>query len=475
MDTKNWQPDDGDPDFGDLHDMSFHIGTIVAVDTENNLADVNIAALGGLKTGVEIFYNCEDQLTAAGATAFAIDDEVYVTNKGNSCNPAVSDLTIIGFTDAPRACNDEMVVVKCQAGISAPSATYVFVWDVGGRRVATEIPASATPEDYLVFPVPYADLSYWLGITESLVTSSLWTETIVGQASLVEALCSLGTIPQPCGSASCESDSVRGSDRPGKTDTAAVGRVWVGNGGPQSSCPSDPCIYVQDRDEERYTYALLVGLSATGHNDWSDPPIIHGSFGSKTFSATTGPWTAANWSDMVWVYHKDRDLELCAGWVSYYESATATMQLRCETFLGFLHNDFFVEWQADQPVGGQAGYATYTSVRLSIIQIPIFTVSLLHGGDSWRTDKTGVQMFLMQSQRETITEGGSSKTNREIKCIAAVAAVSDASVLNPFTMTSTPVFATAVEATLQAAYDAAPLALDLIRPVRMTVEIRTLL
>lgn len=122
MDTIDWLPQDGDPDFNDLFDMSVHVGTIDAIDVGANTADVTVADGIGSKTGVEIFYNCEDQLTADGATAFTVGDSVYVTNKGGVCAPNAADLTIVGFVAGPKSCKNIIRMKLIQDGSATPLA-----------------------------------------------------------------------------------------------------------------------------------------------------------------------------------------------------------------------------------------------------------------------------------------------------------------------------------------------------------------
>ena len=92
-------------DFEKLFDMSLHKGTITDVDYENNKADVVVADLEGTPySDVEIFYHCEDDSTDNGASAFVIDDKVWVINEKGKCNPDSSDLKIVGFQETKKNC-----------------------------------------------------------------------------------------------------------------------------------------------------------------------------------------------------------------------------------------------------------------------------------------------------------------------------------------------------------------------------------
>ena len=124
-------------DFEKLFDMSLHKGTITDVDYENNKADVTIEDLEGTPySDVEIFYHCEDDSTDNGASAFAVDDKVWVINEKGKCNPDSSNLKIVGFQETKKGCGLFMV-------FRGDANTFV-IWNAQSDKAADGVPCPAT-------------------------------------------------------------------------------------------------------------------------------------------------------------------------------------------------------------------------------------------------------------------------------------------------------------------------------------------
>lgn len=412
METIDYDLSD-DEEFKDLFDMSIHKGTIISVDYPNNKAEVNIDDIG-IKSEVPIFYHCEDNTTTAGATAFDVDDRVWVINQEGGCEPDVSNLKIVGFVDGLEACVREFIIVKCR--ISTLSANYYcFVWDVGSQIVANSIP-SALGGPSLTFPCVESDLDYWKTVTANVATADLWTWAEKGGATFMETNCDLviGCVTDSC----IVETSQPTVDRPGYTDRASAHRGRIASG---SGTIPDPCISHLDWDRERETYAL------------SPPPnhaegiLSHPHFGSYLLTATTGPWASGIWSEQEWefAYNFDSKSPPIEYADAYQDSA---IKLKATCFLGTIYDLNYTEmdWEEHHGVA-----ATYIYQRLQMTS----TGNLNLKAKNYRTEKTAIQIFFIQRRLRINTDGVITYSNRVVECLATAEQYEDASIINPFAMT----------------------------------------
>lgn len=87
------------------------------------------------------------------------------------------DLVIITHTGKPLLPNEEFPYVHTVYNIE----DWSIVWDIASDSMAANIPASATPEDYVSFPCPDSDLDYWRdNLTEERDVNSSFNITEFG-------------------------------------------------------------------------------------------------------------------------------------------------------------------------------------------------------------------------------------------------------------------------------------------------------
>lgn len=164
METINYDLSD-DEEFKDLFDMSIHQGTIISVDYTNNKAEVDIDDIG-VKSEVPIFYHCQDNTTTAGATAFGVDDRVWVINQEGGCEPNVSNLKIVGFVDGLKECLQTFILVECGA--------YVFLFGETNYFYPPSLPE-------ISYPCLKTEIQEFLDTQDLAVTTSLYTGVSAGE------------------------------------------------------------------------------------------------------------------------------------------------------------------------------------------------------------------------------------------------------------------------------------------------------
>jgi hypothetical protein len=163
------------------------VGTLTSVDHETDLCAVSLDSAAGQMTGSDI--NLTSSLSSVpidymscNSAPFEAGDRVVVEFTDNEWTSPV----VIGFESNPKSCDHDFVIITANPRPWDPDTPEVFtpdqwsiVWDVGMNAMAAEIPASATPGDFLTFPCPTDDLAYWASITEERANSASLTWNIV--------------------------------------------------------------------------------------------------------------------------------------------------------------------------------------------------------------------------------------------------------------------------------------------------------
>lgn len=124
--------------FRQFFEVSQHIGVLLSVDYDDNTATVLIDedgenGISGTFSNVKIFYNCSDNSTANGSSAFAAGDSVVVLNDFGVCAPDSDNLTIVGLEDTIRYCSGEGVIL-----ISTLSGGEAIAYDLIDEEIIVE-------------------------------------------------------------------------------------------------------------------------------------------------------------------------------------------------------------------------------------------------------------------------------------------------------------------------------------------------
>ena len=147
----------------ELHGTVVHRGVITSISESVDECDLVSDEFGAM-TGVEIFFHCEGASdTTDGRQAFAVDDEVIVVSKnalgglgGNQEHRVVG----LWSGDLPRCLGNRFLQILFQMSSTHYTKTKFIIYDIQAGAVATQIPASATPGDFVTFPCGVADLNY---------------------------------------------------------------------------------------------------------------------------------------------------------------------------------------------------------------------------------------------------------------------------------------------------------------------------
>jgi len=154
--------------------------TLTSVDHEADTCGLTLDTASGAMTGTNInidsaFAGVPVEYMNCNSAPFEVGDRVVVEFEGNDWDSP----KVIGFLTNPKACDHDYVIITSNARPWDPDAPEIFepdqwsiVWDVGMNCMAGEIPASATPGDYLEFPCPTDDLAYWASITDEREASA---------------------------------------------------------------------------------------------------------------------------------------------------------------------------------------------------------------------------------------------------------------------------------------------------------------
>ena len=142
--------------FGDAVKHLFYKGTITAVDSDEDTADVTVPG-GQDGTAVPLFYHCEPDseersngAIEGAAAAFSVDDEVIVM-----CDNDKKPVRIVGFVDGIKSC--------CQLFLMVELQEQILVWDMTNDDVPRGI-FDVNGDEITNWPVPKDDLlnSSWM-------------------------------------------------------------------------------------------------------------------------------------------------------------------------------------------------------------------------------------------------------------------------------------------------------------------------
>jgi hypothetical protein len=153
---------------------------LTSVDHETDTCALSLDVASGGITGEDI--NRETTLAdvpieymTCNSSPFESGDRVVVEFTGN----AWAEPVVIGFESHPKACAHDYVVITSKARPWDPDTLTTYepdqwsiVWDTGTGRIAEQIPASATPGDFLSFPCRTEALEYWESITDARADNS---------------------------------------------------------------------------------------------------------------------------------------------------------------------------------------------------------------------------------------------------------------------------------------------------------------